>query len=449
MSMPTAPLTAGAPAPAQDAGHTIHAMISRPLAIGLGVVAAFFLLFGGWLTVAPLSSAAIAPGIVSPESARQTVQHLEGGIVRVMHVREGDHVEPGQLLVTLEPTRARAEFGARERQWLRLSAIRQRLESHEAGADSLAFSDTVLAVTDPDYTAFLGNQRELFETHRESLAQQEKIYRLQIEQLGQEAQALERENDGRRRQLAIINEELADKNQLITQSLVRKPEIFALQRAGAEIEAEIASNEAESAQARAKIEETRLAILQLHSQFRDKVADQLMRVNSEIAQIEQGMIASRDVLTRTEIRSPVAGIVLNVRFKTVGAVVKPGDAILDIVPVGDELVITAELNPTDIDVVHNGLEARVHLLPYVSRYTPHITGKVTRVSPDTKVEEKSGRRFYEVRIEVPQSELEKISGVELTPGMPAEVMILTGERTAIQYITEPIVRSFRRAFRED
>ncbi|MFN0263799.1 HlyD family type I secretion periplasmic adaptor subunit [Tepidamorphus sp. 3E244] len=439
---------ADAAAPASNR-PALSTLIRGPFGFGLIVVLLFFVGLGGWLMIAPLSSAAIAPGIVSPESARQTVQHLEGGIVREMNVTEGDLVEPGQLLATLEPTRARAEFGARERQWVRLSAIRQRLEAHQAGAEALSYSGEIAAVDDPDLAAFRDNQLSLFRTHLESLDQQENIYELQIIQLGQEAAALDRENAGRKRQLEILEEELADKDVLMKQSLVRKPEIFALQRAAAEIDAEIAANDAEAAQARAKIEETKLAILQLHSQFLDRTADQLMRINSEIAQLEQGMIASRDVLTRTQIMSPVAGIVLNVRFKTPGAVVKPGEAILDIVPVGEELVINAELAPTDIDVVHPGLGARVHLLPYVSRYTPNIEGKVTKVSADTKVDEKSGRRFYEVRVEVPKEEIAKIPNIELTPGMPAEVLILTGQRTAFEYITEPIVRSFRRAFRED
>ena len=262
--------------------------------------------------------------------------------------------------------------------------------------------------------------------------------------------AIERENEGLREQLDIVSEEMADKASLLEQNLIRKPELLALRRLASQLKSQIASNEATIARAAQKAEEIELQILSLKTEFQDQLAQDLVRVNSELAQLEESMTSSRDVFRRTEIFAPVSGRVHNLRFETIGGIVRPGERILDIVPAEDALVIEARLSPNDINVVAVGQIARVHLTPYSARTMAPLEGKLVRISPDAKVDEATRETYYEVRIEVDPDMLERMATkVEMTPGMPAEVFILTGEQSLFSYMASPVTSSFRRAFRED
>ncbi|MEM6666005.1 MAG: HlyD family type I secretion periplasmic adaptor subunit [Pseudomonadota bacterium] len=417
-----------------------------PLILGTATLFIFIGVFAAWASMANLASGAVAPGLVSPDSSRKTVQHLEGGIIRTLHVREGDIVDEGDPLVTLEPTQAEATFDARREQWLRLLVIRARLEAHEQGKDFLTFPDEVLASTDISLNQFIGTQTELFQVRRTSLEQEQAILGRQIEQLKDEIQSIEAENNGLRVQLSLIEEEIADKAQLFEKQLMRKSEMLALQRSEAGLTGNIASNDARVSRAQQRIEEIRLAVLQSAEQFRDRVAEEQTGVNNEIAQLEEAMISTRDVLMRTQITSPVSGTVLNMQYKTVGGVVRGGEPILDIVPLGDDLIISARLSPQDIDVVYPGLPARVQLVPFSLRDVQPLNGEVSRVAADSTVDEATGERFFDVRVTVSAEEVAANDSLFLSPGMPAEVIIVTGERTMADYLLEPMLHSFRVAF---
>ncbi|HUE44799.1 MAG TPA: HlyD family type I secretion periplasmic adaptor subunit [Aestuariivirgaceae bacterium] len=423
----------------------------RPVALAsVGVAALFVGGFSAWGFYAPLASAAIAPGVVSPDSSLNTIQHLEGGIVQEILVTEGDRVEKGDLLMRLSPVQAQASFSARERQWRRFEAERLRLEALEVDAESFAFPPELTSLTDPDFQTFLANQQAQFGVQRQGLSERQAILGRRLGQLDQEVAAIERENEGLREQLDIVSEEIADKAQLLEQNLIRKPELLALRRLASQLKSQIASNEATIARAGQKAEEIELQILSLKTEFQDQLAHDLVRVNSELAQLEESMTSSRDVFRRTEIFAPVSGRVHNLRFETIGGIVRPGEKILDIVPAEDALVIEARLSPNDIDVVAVGQMARVHLTPYSARSMAPLEGHLVRISPDAKVDEATRETYYEVRIEVDPDMLERMATkVEMTPGMPAEVFILTGEQSLFSYMTAPVTSSFRRAFRED
>jgi HlyD family secretion protein len=422
----------------------------RPVAMASVAVAALFVGgFAAWSFYAPLASAAIAPGVVSPDSSRNTVQHLEGGIVQQIMVREGDRVIQGDLLMRLSPVQALASFSARERQWRRFEAERLRLQALEREAQDLTFPPELTSSDDPDYQAFLANQQAQFAVQRQGLSERQAILGRRIGQLDQEVAAIERQNEGLREQLEIVAEEIADKNQLMEQNLIRKPELLALRRVSSQLKAQIASNEATIARAAQKAEEIELQILSLKTEFQDSLARDLVRVNSELAQLEQAMTSSRDVFQRTEIFAPVSGTVLNLRSETVGGIVRPGEPILDIVPAEDVLVIEARLSPNDIDVVTVGQTARVHLTPYSARNMPPLEGRLVRISPDAMIDEATRESYFELRIEVDPATLDRlVADVDMTPGMPAEVFILTGEQSLFSYIAAPVTRSFRKAFRE-
>jgi HlyD family secretion protein len=423
----------------------------RPVALASVAVAALFVGgFSAWGFYAPLASAAIAPGVVSPDSSLNTIQHLEGGIVQEIMVTEGDRVEQGDLLMRLSPVQAQASFSARERQWRRFEAERLRLEALEIDAETLSFPPELASLTDPDFQAFLANQIAQFAVQRQGLSERQAILGRRIGQLDQEVAAIERENEGLREQLDIVSEEMADKAQLLAQNLIRKPELLALRRLASQLKSQIASNEATIARAAQKAEEIELQILSLKTDFQDQLARDLVRVNSELAQLEESMTSSRDVFRRTEIFAPVSGRVHNLRFETIGGIVRPGERILDIVPAEDALVIEARLSPNDIDVVAVGQMARVHLTPYSARSMAPLEGELVRISPDAKRDEATRESYYEVRIEVDPDMLERMATkVEMTPGMPAEVFILTGEQSLFSYMAAPVTSSFRRAFRED
>jgi HlyD family secretion protein len=231
---------------------------------------------------------------------------------------------------------------------------------------------------------------------------------------------------------------------------VRRPELLFLERLKAEAEGRMNSALAEIARSQQRIQETELNITATRVQFLDQIHDQQMRVNSEAAQIDAQFASSRDILTRLEIRSPVRGIALNPRFRTIGGVVRPGDAMLDLVPVNEPLVIEANLNPNDIDVMRVGLQADIVFTPFTNRYLPRLVGRVTRVGADANQDQRTGASFYSVRITVERTELAKLGEQNvIQSGMPVEVFIFTGARTFAEYLVQPLQRSFNRAFRED
>ncbi|MGV8833379.1 MAG: HlyD family type I secretion periplasmic adaptor subunit [Devosia sp.] len=425
---------------------TVGHLSRGPILFGAAVVLLFFGAFGTWATTAPLTSGAIAHGVVNPDSSRRVIQHLEGGIIREVHVHEGQHVATGDPLVTLESTRAEANFSSRHSQWLRLIAMRARIIAQQLDNGSIAFPPEVLGATDPEVAAFVANQQQTYEIRRKTLEQQRAIFARKIEQLESEAASIQAENAGLGTQITLIDQETADKSSLLDQQLVSRSEVLALQREQARLRSAIASNEARIAQTGQSIEEVRLSLLQAGEAYRNEVADEATKINNEIAQIDEDMVSTGDVLRRTEILSPVDGIVLNLRSQTTGGVIRAGDPIMEIVPLNDDLIVVARLNPRDIDVVAVGMHAHLSLVPFANRSTLPLNGEVTQVAADATVDDRTGASYYEIRVRVPAEDLAAHEGMYLSPGMPADVTVVTGERTMLQYLTMPFLRSLGSAF---
>lgn len=423
----------------------------RPATIaGMAVILVCFGGVGTWAALAPLAGAAIATGVVSPDSSRKTIQHLEGGIIREILVHDGDRVEAGQILYKLEVTQAQSTYAARREQWLRLLATKARLEAHAVDAERMTLSPELTQNEDADLVAFIKNQVGLFELRRRGLDEREDILRQQLRQLDEQAKGKRLENDGLREQLALLEEELKDKQILVSQKLARKPEYLAVQRTIADVRSRIGSNISQVAALEERAGEIKLQINNTRTQFRNDNADQLTKANNDIAQVVEAMVASQDILKRTAIVAPAAGTILNQRYKTVGGVIRPGEPVVDLVPSADQLIMDAKLPATDIDVVKPGLPALVHVVPYLTRDTPMLEGIVTHVSADSNADQQTGQRFYEIKVKVERATLDKLAHpVELSPGMPVEVFVVTRNRSALAYFVEPITRSFRHAFRED
>lgn len=454
-------------------GDTPAAALRRALAPTVFIGFVFgILLFGSlatWASRAPLASAAVAQGNVSADSGRRVIQHLEGGIIRAIKVKDGQVVKAGDVLYTLEPTQARAQFESKRQQWMRLVVTRARLEAHRTDAEKFTPPTFPHAAEDAGFKKFVDDQVALFKSRRQALIERDLIFKQQILQLQQQGDAKSKENDALKQQRDFLDDEISDKKQLFSQNLARKPEYLALERARADIMGRIAANESEIARISERVAEVKLSILQNQTQFDQEISDQLTKTNTDIAQLEETLPATEDILNRTDIKAPVDGTVFNMRFKTIGGVVRPGEALLDIEPIEDDLIIDAKLSPNDIDVVHAGLPAEVYLTPYVSRHTPRLKGTVIRVSPDIIHDNMPGggmaggmggsggapaagalaAGYYEVKVRIQHSEFSGLGAdLKMYPGMPAEVYIMTGTRTFAQYFLDPLRKSFRRSFRE-
>jgi HlyD family type I secretion membrane fusion protein len=420
-----------------------------PVVAGLAIFALAVGGFGSWAALAPLSSASIAPGIVVVEGSRKTVQHLEGGIVKEILVAEGSTVEAGQVLVRMDGTRPRALYDLLRSEYSAALAIEGRLLAERDDSDNITFSSEVLALTvDPEVMALIVGERRLFETRRARLNGQTDILRQRIVQFEEEIKGLEAQRISKTRQKALIEEELEAVQRLYEQGYEKKPRVLALRRAHARLHGERGEHIADISRVKQGIGEAELRIIDLQNGLQREVATELQDVRTRIAELKDRIRAQEDVLRRLDVRAPQAGVVMGLKVHTTDGVIMPGMPILDIVPSKEHLIIDAHVNPEDIDVVRAGLTAQVRLTAYKRRSTPTVDGRVTQVSADRFVDTNSGSAYYLARIELDPLSLAALDDVRLYPGMPAEVMIETGKRTALDYIISPIANGIQRAFRE-
>lgn len=415
--------------------------------IGAGIVAlGFFGVLGTWSATVPLASAALAPGTISPEGHRRTVQHLEGGIIDRILVEDGDMVATGQPLLTLKETQARASFRIHETQYLALKAMELRLVAETEGAPDVAWE---MMPQRPGWEEAVADQQSVFKAGRNALETQREILRQRISQLEEEIAGLHQQIESALRQLSLIDQQILDLQSLVDKGLGRRPQLLELQRERATIEGRHAASQSSIARARQSIGETRLQILSLETERRDAAAQKLGEVRARIADIEERMTGSKDVLERTVVTAPVSGTVFNLRYATAGGVIGPGEPILEIVPQEEDLLVDVRVSPNDIDVVTQGLEAEIKLTAYAQRNLPRLNGTVRTVSADRFTDEQTGEVYYTARIEIdPQGLAELGDRVELLPGMSADAMIFTGTRTFFGYLFDPLVESIDRSFRE-
>jgi HlyD family type I secretion membrane fusion protein len=418
--------------------------------LGIGAAIMFVGLGAGWAANAPLSSAVIAPGIVSPEGRRQMVQHLEGGIIREIRVKDGDRINKGDVLLVLGDVDARAEVGALTSRLHTLAATEARLTAEAEEHADIRFDHPSLSDrTDPDVRTVISHQTKLFETRRASLKSQRSILEQRQSQLRQQIAGTQKQVDATRAQIAFIREEIDTVEGLIEKGLERKPRLLALQRSEAGLVGDEGALVANIARYREEMGETHLRLVGLDLNHIEDVAKDLALVQEQRIEVEKQIKAGIDRLSRTEIVAPVAGTILDLRFHSLNGVIRPGEPILDIVPAEDDLLIEARISPKDIDDVHRGLPAYLIFPSYAQRNLLRISGTVDQVSADVLVDERAGEPYFLARVRVDRDELvERSPEIELTPGLPAEVYIATAERTALEYLAQPVMQSFERAFRE-
>lgn len=418
--------------------------LGREALASIAIVGVFLTGLIGWAAVAPLESAVIAPGVVSVDGYRKTVQHLEGGIVGEILVREGDRVEAGQIVLRLDDTTPRASLELLRGRWMVASALEARLEAEREGRKKISFSEVLTAQRDnPKTRQILEGQRNIFQARHEALRSQTAILEQRIAEYGSEIVGIEGQIQAEVARLALVREELADVRTLYDKGYARKPKLLQLQRRAAEIEGSRNLHQAQIARARQSIGETRMRAADLQTSRLNQVVEEQRKVQAELYDLNERVRAAEDVLARTEVRAPLSGTVVDLRVYTAGGVISSGAPLLDIVPRDGRLVVEAKVDPKDIDVVREGLDAQIRFTAFNQRHRAPAEARLMSVSADLLTDEASGRSYY-----LAQIELVETTETELRPGMQAEVMIVTGARSALDYLLEPLVLSLNRAFRE-
>ena len=424
--------------------------VARPLLAAAIIILVFFGGFGTWAALAPLDSAALAPGRVTVASNRKTIQHLEGGIVKNLLVKEGDAVAGGQILIQLDDTQSRARLDLLRSRYDKLMATEARLEAEQALVPGIRFQESLTARRDqPQVAKILNAEKALFESRRRSTEGRIRIFHKRIAQLNKEISGLQAQVAAEEEQLVLIADERASFEKLFKRGVVGKARLLKLKREEADLKGDRAEHLSLITKARQRIGETELEIIDLKNNVLNQVVGGLRDTQAELVEVSERLKAAEDILVRSDIRAPQAGVVMGLNVHTEAGVIAPGQRLLDIVPEDDTLVIEAQITPNDIDVVYAGLPAQVRLTAFKQRNTPMLDGKLTRVSADSFTDERSGASYFLARITIDAAQLKKLDGRELYPGMGAEVMIKTGKRTTMDYILAPLTDSLRRAFRED
>lgn len=445
--------------PGIDQWHQgVRASARLPILFGVAVLLAWCIGFAAWAALAPLEGAVVASGSFVATGQNKQVQHLEGGIVREMLVREGDLVKTNQLLLRLDDTAARAKHRRLVLRQFRLMASSARLRAELKGADKFEVPPQLVeAVGDPEVKAIIEGQNDELAARRASLGDQEEVFRREIAGLKESIQGYESQLGSSRSRLAMFQEEITDKRGLLDRKLIRKSEFLALRRAEASLAGEFGELLGRIGDARERIARAAQKIAELRSGAIQKATEELREAESELDDIEEQILAAKDIVERTQVRAPVRGIVVKLHQHTPSGVVSPGNVILELVPLDAELIIEANVKPTDISHVKEGQDALVRLTSLNQRVTPMIAAKLTYVSADAVPEQgsKQGepeapkRYAFIVRAHPDQDDMRnKLLNFRPTPGMPADVYIKTGERTFVEYLMQPILDSFSRAFRE-
>jgi multidrug efflux pump subunit AcrA (membrane-fusion protein) len=395
----------------------------QPLAVGLLAILVFVGGFALWSHEAPLAEAAIAHGEIRAEGQRRTIQHLEGGMVQEILARDGDRVRAGQVLLRLDTVQSAAQAEVLRAQRFAQLAQEARLAAEADGRPAIAFPPELITANDPRAEEAMAGQRALFAARAAAFAGQLAALAARREQQQATLAAIAGQAQSQVRQLDLIRQE---------EESVRR----------------LADLEGQAARARAAVTELEGERARLEQTRRAEIATERREVATRLADATERLRAAEDVSTRREVVAPEDGTILHSRLFTRGAVLRPGEPAMELVPAADRLLVEVQLSPTDIERVRPGLAAEIRLPAYRQRVAPTIEGEVVEVAADVTHDERRGTAFYRVRIAIPEEQAARLPGGPLRPGMPAEALIRTGERSLARYMLQPLLDSFHRAFRE-
>ena len=425
---------------------------------GMLIIALFFGVFGLWAALAPLDAGVVATGEVKVAGNRQVVQHREGGVVSRVAVREGDHVQTNQILIELSAVELAAQERALASQAIELEASRERLLAEGQRLDTVERPPTWVSLP-PEYVAMadavLARQQEELDARRGAVSAQTGVQGQRQQQLSARISGYEQQIAAIDAQIALVNQELEGLRALAAEGFAPETRVRAAERAGAELTGRRADLQGQIAQAREGIGEARMQSLSIREDRAQLVAGELRQTETQIAEVLPRLQAVRVQLERARVRAPAAGVVVGLAFFNEGAVVAPGDRILEIVPDEQDMIMQVNIRPIDADNVRVGQRTNIRLAAFEGRQMPYVFGSVTRISADRFEDQRSGAHYFTAEVRVPHEEMTRVARsvgldeLRLSPGLPVEVVIPLRKRTALQYLIEPLSQTVWRSFREN
>jgi len=422
--------------------------MGRYIGIGVAVVGLGFCGFLAWLGFAQLAGAIVAPAMVVVEGDVKRIQHLAGGIVGAIHVTNGQRVAAGDVLIRLDDTIPRTNLAQIVSQLMQQTGRRARLEAERDDRGELALPPGFREQGPEAVSVAEGEQRLLSESRGLRDRQAEQL-RERIGQYEREIEGLNAQVNGKREEARLIVTELKGVLELFAKNLIPINRVSALQREAARLEGEAGSLVASIAKARGQIAEINLQLLSLDHRMRTDAVKELREVEGAIAQLIERRAAAEDQLMRIDIRAPQSGFVHELAVHTVGGVIAQGQIVLSIVPDNERMAVELRLNPIDIDQIRLGQRVMLRLSAFNQRTTPELSGRISRIAADATREQQSGQTYFVARADVSPAELARLGSLVLTPGMPVEAFVETGERSALSYFAKPLTDGFHRAFREE
>lgn len=423
---------------------------ARPLRLGFMALFVLIVGLGGWSAFARIQGAVISSGMVQVEGNRQPVQHTEGGLVGEILVRDGDRVEAGDIVLRFDDKLMRSELAVIEGQLFELLARKSRLVAERDVAEQITFSNELLAAfpEHPEIEGLMAGQRQLFRARLETVDKQTSQLRERIVQTENQIKGIQSQITALATQRDLIAEELEDQQSLLDRGLTQQTKVLALRREEAELEGQLGELEAGVAQSKGQISETELEILRLEADIREEAITRLRDLEYNEIELREKRRSTLEQLARMEVRAPSTGLVYDRQVNTTGAVVRPADVLMYIVPQEQPLVIASRIQTIHRDQVNVGQAATLRFPAFDQRTTPVLNGVVTKVSADAFTDENTGMAYYTAEVLPLEGELQKIDGREIVPGMPVEAYIQTGERTPLNYLLKPLTDYLNRAFRE-
>ena len=423
----------------------------KPLIIGLLGVLLLVGGFGTWAVTARISGAIIAPGLIEVEQNRQVVQHPEGGVVDLINVGEGDHVEAGQVLLQLDASELSSRLAIAESQLFELMARRGRLEAERDGNDEIVFDPLLVEVAagNPDVTGLMQGQERLMRARAVSIAQEiDQLNKRQL-QISDQIEGITAQQTSLTRQSELIARELADQQSLLERGLAQAARVLSLEREAARLSGQSGDLIAQKAQAEGRITEIDVQILTLESQRREDAISSLSDFQYRELELREERRALMDQIGRLEITAPVSGVVYGMRVFALRSVVRPADPILFVVPQDRPLIINAQVEPIHIDKLSLGQDVTLRFSALDQRHTPELTGQVVQISADAFLDEATQQSFYRAEIVLSEGEQARLpEGTTLIPGMPVEAFIRTEDHSPISYLLKPLTDYFTKAFRQ-
>ena len=432
--------------------HSSDPVGVRPTLIaGVAVVGIFVGGLGGWAGLAPLNIAAIAPGTVSVEINQMEVQQSEGGIVEETPEKEEDRIKrikAEQEILRLDETRTRANLELLMGRKTKAAALEARLIAEREKKPEIVFPGWLADNPSQKGSEIMAGERRVFASRREAMSGQIAVLRWRNAQFSEETRGLRGQIKAEKQQLSLISEELVEVRALLKVGQALKDQVLSLEREKARLEGNLGKFISDVARDRQSIVETRLRVNELKANFYNQVIEGLREIQLELFALEEQIIAAQDTLARLETKAPIEDDAMESGVHAMGDNIAPEETIPEIAPIPDRLIIEAHVDPNDIDFVHEGLAVQVKFSAFSQRHSLPVEGKVLSVSVDPLIDETTGERFYLAKVVLSDEALSVLEDNPIIPGMQAEVMIFTGERTAFDYLLSPISQSLSRVFRE-